>query len=148
MLKISLFMKTKNRELKTAYKQQTPPMGVYQIRNLTNEKVFVGAALNLPGIINRHRFALQMDSHTNCRLQADWNSLGGENFAFEILDEISLVSDPQHDYRADLNFLEELWLEKLQPYDEHGYNERKKTRNERLQMIAANRRQTEESEAQ
>jgi hypothetical protein len=38
-----------------------------------------------------------------------------------------------------LEVLEDLWLEKLEPYGERGYNERKKTSEERLRMIAANR---------
>ncbi len=42
--------------MNTKETQQT--MGVFQIRNLTNEKVFVGSSLNLDGIFNRHKFAL------------------------------------------------------------------------------------------
>jgi hypothetical protein len=36
--------------------------------------------------------------------------------------------------------LEDLWLEKLEPYGEKGYNERKLSREERLRMIAANKK--------
>ena len=36
------------------------------------------------------------------------------------------MEDPLYDYKEDLKTLEELWLEKLQPYDEKGYNQRKK----------------------
>jgi hypothetical protein len=39
-----------------------------------------------------------------------------------------------------LEVLEDLWLEKLLPYSEKGYNEPKKTTEERLQMIRANRK--------
>ena len=35
--------------------------------------------------------------------------------------------------------MEEMWLEKLEPYGERGYNEKKLTREERLRKIAANR---------
>jgi hypothetical protein len=31
-----------------------------------------------------------------------------------------------YEYQADLTLLEELWLEKIQPYGERGYNDRKK----------------------
>lgn len=114
-------------------------MGVFQIRNLVNDKVFVGSTLNLPGIINRHKFELQMGGHKNHALQTEWKEFGADKFAFEILDELTPVSDPQHDYREDLAFLEEMWLEKLLPYGERGYNEPKKTKEQRLRMIAENR---------
>jgi hypothetical protein len=132
-------MSARKKELKKEYQQSHQPMGVYQIRNLINDKVLVGATLNLPGILNRHKFQLKMGNHQNKTLQADWREFGEENFAFEILDELTPREDPAHDYKADLAFLEELWLEQLQPFDERGYNERKKDREERLRMIARNR---------
>lgn len=127
------------KELKREYKQNLRPMGVFQIRNTVNEKVFIGSTLNLPGIFNRHEFQLKMGGHPNKILQADWNVFGAENFEFEILEEVFPRENPDYDYAADLEVLEDLWLEKLEPYGERGYNERKKTREERLRMIAANR---------
>ncbi len=119
------------------YKETPRRMGVFQIRNLVNEKVLVGASINLDGILNRHGFQLKMGGHSNKQLQADWNELGGENFAFEVLEEV--VPRENLDYKVELIFLEDLWLEKLAPFDDKGYNEKKKSREERLQMIAANR---------
>lgn len=115
-------------------------MGVFQIRNTANEKVFIGASFDLPGIMNRHRFQLERGIHANTGLQADWNASGSENFAFEILDELSAYEGPQHDYREDLLAMERLWLEERQPFGERGYNEPKLTREDRLRMIAANNR--------
>ena len=71
-------------------------------------------------------------------MQADWNSLGAEQFAFEILEELEVRENLN--IKKELEFLEDLWLEKLAPYGERGYNEPKKTREERLRMIAANRK--------
>jgi len=119
-------MNDRKKELKKEYKQTHTPMGVYQIRNLVNGKVLVSAALNLPGIFNSKRFQLKMGSYPNERLQADWNEFGSENFVFEILDELEATEGPDYNYRADLTSLEELWLEKLEPYGERGYNENKK----------------------
>jgi hypothetical protein len=129
----------KKKELKREYKQSYRQMGVYQIRNLVNDKVLVGAALNLPGIFNRYKFQLRMGSHQNKTLQAEWNEFGSESFVFEILDELTPREGPGHDYREDLAFLEELWLEKLRPYGDRSYNERKKGKEERLRQIARNR---------
>src|SRR5262249_19574720 len=136
-------MSDKKRELKREYKLNHSPMGVYQIRNLVNDKVLIGAALNLPGIFNRHKFQLKVGNHPNAALQAEWNEFGAESFAFEILDELTPREDPCYDYREDLAFLEELWLEKLEPYGEpygnRGYNEKKKGREEMLRRIAQKR---------
>ncbi len=129
----------RKKELKRAYQQGHTPMGVFQIRCLANEKVFVGSALNLPGIFNRHKFELQKDSHKNRALQADWKAFGEAGFVFEILDELTPRPDPAYDYREDLVLLEDVWLEQLQPYGARGYNEPKKDREARLHMIAANR---------
>jgi hypothetical protein len=123
------------KELKQAYKQTPRPMGIFQIRNLTNEKVFVGKSENLDGIFNRNRFQLNANSHHQKQLQADWNELGADKFEFEILEELEFREGL--DTKKELEFLEDLWLEKLEPFGEKGYNERKKTREERLRMIAA-----------
>lgn len=132
-------MSDRKKELKKEYKQNHRPMGVYQIRNIVNDKVLVGPSLDLPGIFNRQKLQLKMGSHPSAQLQAEWNEFGGESFAFEVLDELTPGSDRARDYREDLTFLEELWLERLQPYGERGYNERKMSREERLRMIARNR---------
>lgn len=131
----------RKKELKRAYQQGHPPLGVYQIRCLANEKIFVGSSLNLSGILNREKFALQQGGHKNRALQADWNTFGTAGFAFEILDELTPRPDPAYDYREDLTVLEDVWLEQLQPYGERGYNEPRKSRAQRLQMISANRLQ-------
>ena len=128
------------KDLKREYKETLRPMGIFQIRNMKNEKVFVGSSVNLDGIFNRHRFALNAGSFQSKILQADWNELGAENFAFEVLEEVFPRENPDYDYKSDIECLEDLWLEKLEPYGDKGYNERKKTREERLRMIAANRK--------
>ncbi len=114
-------------------------MGIYQIRNLTNGRIFVGAALNLPGILTSNKLQLRSGNHPNKRLQAEWNEFGSECFAFEVLDELTATQGAGHDYRGDLAFLEELWLEKLQPYSDRGYNEKRRGREERLREMAQRR---------
>lgn len=112
-------------KIKREYKQTVPPMGVYQIKNLANGKILVGCSKNLPGKINSHRFQLKMGSHRNRMLQSDYNSLGAESFSFEVLDLLEPQEDPKYDYTGDLEVLEKMWLERLQPYDERGYHEKK-----------------------
>lgn len=124
--------------LKREYKETRRPLGVFQIRNFTNEKVFIGSTLNLDGIFNRHRFQLKAGNHFSKALQKDWNEFGEESFAFEILEEV--VQRENLDLKAELEALEDLWLEKAASDSEEVYNEQKKTREERLRMIAANRK--------
>ena len=132
-------MGKKKKELKKEYQQNHTPMGVYQIRNIVNGKILIGSALNLTGALNSPKFQLNAGSHPNKTLQAEWREFGSDGFSLEILDELSATEGPAYDYRADLAFLEEFWLEKEQPYGERGYNQKKKGTEERLRLIADNR---------
>ena len=125
--------------LKRQYKETLRPMGVYQISCLMNEKMFIGSSMNLDGIINRHKFELNLGKHKNFALQKDWNHFIPEDFAFETLE----VLEPREglDYAEELEFLEDLWLAKFEPYGNKGYNIRKKSTEERLAMIAEKRRE-------
>lgn len=116
-------------------------MGIFQIRNLTTDKVLIGKSENLDGIFNRIEFQLKAGVHHQKQLQADWNELGKNNFAFEILEEFEFRENL--DLQKELEFLEDLWLEKLEPFGEKGYNEPKKTQAQRLQMIAAGKFKSE-----
>lgn len=125
---------------KFEYKSSHRPMGIFSITNIETEKRFIASSLNLPGSFNRHRFQLNAGVHSSKSLQKDWNETGEESFEFEILEEIRPREDLTYDHAADLEFLEDLWLDKYKPYGDKGYNEKKKTREERLRMIAANRK--------
>jgi group I intron endonuclease len=113
---------TDKRELKKQYKQTLPPMGIYQIRNLTNGKIFVGSSKNLTGKFNSYKFQLDLGSHINRELQKDYSKFGEKNFAFEIIDDLDPKEGVAYDYTDDLIALEELWIEKLQPFGAKGYN--------------------------
>lgn len=112
-------------ELRKKYKQTLTPMGVYIIKNLVNDKIFVGKSKNLQGRINRHKFELGHGFESIKDLQEDYKQFGLTNFSFEILDQLEPKEDPVYDYTEDLIVLEELWLEKLQPFGEKGYNIKK-----------------------
>lgn len=115
-------------ELKKAYKQTQTPMGVYQIKNTQNGKLFIGSSMNLPGKINGHKFSLKYGGHINKDMQNDYNKYGERSFTFEVLDYLEPKNDPAINYKEELNLLEEMWLQKLQPYGEKGYNKEKKER--------------------
>jgi hypothetical protein len=133
-------MKQNKKQLKQSYQQSPRPMGVFLIRNNLNDKVFLDSGLDLHGTINRHKFQLNNGIHPNKPLQADWTQLGSNAFAFEIVDELAPREGVQFDYRKELNSLEDLWLEKLRPFGDRGYNLPKLTKEAKLRRMAAKRR--------
>jgi hypothetical protein len=114
-------MKTK-KELTEEYRQMKFKMGVFQIRNVVNGKIFVESSINLDAIWNRHRLQLDIGSHPSAELQNDWKTLGADSFKFEILSEIEHRDDLQVDYKREVKTLEKMYLEELLPYGEKGYN--------------------------
>ena len=82
-------------ELKRAYREKPPDMGVFAVRNLPQGKVLLGTSLNLPGALNRLRFELTQGVHRKFpALQEDWNRLGAEAFSFEVLDVLEPPEEP------------------------------------------------------
>jgi len=78
--------------------------------------------------LNRHKFMLKIRSHTNKSLQKDWDELGADAFVFEILEQVQVKDDPNFNLKDELTLLEMIWLEKLQPFGERGYNPNSKIR--------------------
>ena len=110
------------KEIHLEYKARVKPSGVFQIKNMANRKVLLGSSLNLEGPLNKHRFMLRINSHPNQELQKDWNELGPDQFTFEILETVQISDHPSFDLKDELTLLEEIWLERLQPFGERGYN--------------------------
>ena len=97
------------------YKGFTPRMGIYAVRHLPSGRTLLGWSRHLQGILNRHRFSLELGGHTHKSLQEDWRRDGAVAFSFDVVDELAL--DParaaDHDYGPDLEALEALWRERL-----------------------------------
>lgn len=69
--------------------------GIYRIRNLQNNKCYIGSAAASGGINGRwsdHRLDLNKNQHHSKYLQRAWNKYGAENFVFEVL----LYCDPEN----------------------------------------------------
>lgn len=115
----------RRKELKLAYKQNPPLAGVFQIKNLVNGKIFLGSGLDARGILNGQQAQLKFKAHRNKALQQDWNKYGSDQFSCDVLEYLEPADNPDYDVRGDLAVLEELWLEKLEPYGEKGYNKKK-----------------------
>mgnify|MGYP001583255521 CR=1 FL=1 len=109
-------------ELKREYKERKKAAGVFQVKNTVNGKVLLGSSLNLEGPLNSHRFMLEIGRHRNALLQKEWNEYGADTFVFEILETVTLKDDPHFDLDEELTLLEQIWIEKLQPFGDRGYN--------------------------
>ena len=117
------------KDLVREYKGRKKPAGVFQVKNTTNGKILLGSSLNLDGALNSHKFMLQIGKHRNEEIQKDWNAFGKGAFTFEIL-EIVQEKENDPDFNADdeLTLLEQIWLEKLQPFGDRGYNKDQRIR--------------------
>ena len=109
-------------EIKREYKERKKPAGVFQVKNTENGKVLLGSSLNLEGPLNSHKFMLTIGRHRNEALQKEWNEYGPTHFVFEILEVVKFTDDPNFNLNDELTLLEQIWLEKLQPFGERGYN--------------------------
>jgi hypothetical protein len=105
------------------YKETPRAAGVFRVLNTIVNKSLVGSSRDLASMLNRQRFQLEHGSHPNRDLQKDWNQLGADAFAFEILDTLSRSEkDGQAPSDEDLRALQDLWLEKLSSTGVPAYN--------------------------
>lgn len=88
-------------------------MGIYQIKNMVNSKVYIGSAKDIHTRWNGHVNQLNRGKHHSRKLQNSWNKYGGGNFLFEVLE---YVED-----EALLIEKEQCYIDKHQPYKK-GYN--------------------------
>lgn len=109
-------------EIKREYKERKKPAGIFQIKNTANGKILLGSSLNLEGPLNGHKFMLQIGNHRNAALQKEWNEYGADKFVFEILEVVKVKDDSNFNLEDELTLLEQIWLEKLQPFGDKGYN--------------------------
>jgi group I intron endonuclease len=110
-------------ELRRSYKETPRQAGIFQIKNSKTGKILLGSSTNLHGPLNKHRFILSIGRHDNAALQSDWNQFGPDAFSFEILEIVKPSDEPSFCLEDELTLLEQIWLEKLQPFGERGYNQ-------------------------
>ena len=76
--------------------------GIYKIINITNNKFYVGSAVDLKRRKSRHFSELRNGKHNNKHLQAAWVKYGEQSFIFVVVEEL--------DKEADLLAAENVWL--------------------------------------
>lgn len=116
--------KSRREELKRTYVESKRPAGIYQIRNKINGKIYIGASVDIPSRINRHKAEFEFNSGNIPALLADGRKYGSENFEYEVLETLDDDYETTTALMDDLKLLEQMWLDKCEPYDDKGYNTR------------------------
>lgn len=106
------------------YKQTPRPAGVFRVRYAAAGRSLLGTSADLPGMLNRQRFQLEMGSHPSKALQADWNEAGADAFVIEELDRLDPPDDPDYDPADDLEALKAMWVERVTAAGDELYRER------------------------
>ena len=112
------------KQLTKDYKLQKQPAGVYTVHNKVDNKMYIGASKNLPAVVRRFEFTLQMGSFPYQGLIDDYKKLGKDNFEIKILDELELKNETEKEIDTELISLEELWIEKLKNDGVSFYNKK------------------------
>lgn len=63
-------------------------MGVYQIRNIIDNKVYIGSSYDIASRWTEHQRDLRKNEHKNLHLQNAYNKYGVQNFVYEMLEII------------------------------------------------------------
>lgn len=63
-------------------------IGIYQIRNLVDGKIYIGSSCNVASRWIEHQHDLKKNEHRNHRLQNAFNKYGEDSFVFEVLELI------------------------------------------------------------
>lgn len=113
----------RRKELIQQYKEIKIEAGVYQIKNLKNGKAFVKSTPDLKTMTGT-KTGLLGGVYKNKQLQQEWNQFGEEAFCFEVLEVLEEPNEGFFDKKEELKKLEKKWLEKLQPYENSGYNKK------------------------
>lgn len=91
--------------------------GIYCIKNLKNNKVYIGKSKNISERWEKHLYALKSNTHPNSHLQSSFNKYGEVNFSFLILDSFEEMKEIT---------LNELEIKLIKEYKSHidlyGYN--------------------------
>lgn len=89
--------------------------GIYYIKNLVNNKVYIGQSICIQKRWLYHNNRLGHNTHHNIHLQGAWNMYKKENFEFKIIVEC---------LAEDLNYLESYWAKFYDSFNpDKGYNQ-------------------------
>ena len=63
-------------------------IGIYEIRNIINNVIYIGSSINVEKRMCMHRSLLNRGKHHSIKLQRAWNKYNSESFLFTLLKEV------------------------------------------------------------
>ena len=88
-------------------------VGVYSIRNIFNDKMYIGSSVDTEERWKNHIRRLNNKTHSSIKLLRAWEKYGGANFEFKLIETCSINK---------LIEREQFWLDFYSSYSEKGYN--------------------------
>ena len=102
-----------------AYKQVC---GIYEIRNLVNDKIYIGSSYHIYNRWSQHRQFLKKNIHNNKHLQRAWNKYSEEYFKFSIIENI-IITDSFINMKNLIIEREQYWIDETRCCNrDMGYN--------------------------
>lgn len=89
---------------------------IYMIINVLNGKFYIGSTNNYINRFYAHKNELRKGTHHSKHLQKAWDKYGEEAFEFVVIEEF-YINDKEDKFNK-----EQIYLDKLQPFDDKGYN--------------------------
>ena len=86
--------------------------GIYKIKNLINNKVYIGSSVDIDKRWKLHKDSLIQNKHHSILLQRSFNKHGKDNFIYDIIEECE---------KEILIEREQYWIDTLDSYN-NGYN--------------------------
>jgi len=80
--------------------------GIYVIKNMINDKIYIGKSIDVYKRIQKHILSLnkELKKHVNFNIQKDWLEYGKENFQYKIVERTLL--DEQELYDRELYWIQ------------------------------------------
>lgn len=115
--------KQRKKELADSYRRMKVSIGVYQVTNTANGKLFIDSCNNLKNRWLTLRLMLEDGRHPNRAFQTEWTEAGADAFVYEVLEETEIEADlPPREKTQQLKEMKEKWLAEKQPFGARGYN--------------------------
>lgn len=90
-------------------------VGVYQIRNIINNRIYIGSSFDIAARWREHKYNLRMNKHRNQHLQNAYNKYGKEAFVYEVLE---VLASTEHQFER-----EQYWINLKEACNKKkGYN--------------------------
>lgn len=107
-------METRSKkELKENYKSRVVVGGIFGIKCLGNDRIWIKSTKDMPGQKNRFGFAVATNSCPEPGMLGEWKQYGAKSFSFVVLEEIEKGEiQTEQEFSDDVATLLEIWIDK------------------------------------